>query len=536
MTTMLRASFLFLATPLLAQAGSIPGIDIKLYDVYGPTVYGRRGAAYPNGEMTMAISHAMCNAGTLNLPWVGWVSGSGSTMVDTYPKIAFLIARESGGRMVQASGKSFMKHSRVAYNLGSSQCNTCTSGAGGQFRVGCFDAYSTGFNGNQYNLGPTTEANPWEGSWNPQGSYFDRGDPAVSGAAATDSIQSLSVTGWDVHKNRINIREQELAVPGASFYGQAQVCIKTEPGTARANNFASRGLNITWGGSSWSSSAQAGPSVQGSVLNRWSGASVATASNGTDDGHFHVAVKVTGPVNGLYHYEYAIHNQDNHRGAASLRIPLCATARVFNVGFHDIDGDALNDWTMSRTSTELSFLATATNPLDWNCIYNVWFDSDAAPTAGTVTLDQARPGPGALSVNVASQIPSLLLNEYLGAGCGTPTPALWATGLPNSPNPGYGLRTMAAPGNAVLFAFATQTAAEPVGGCTIWIDSAMLLTTALVTADGSGLASFALPIPAGVTPIDLACQAFEWQIGGPILGEANARDGLRIRAAGTGCP
>jgi hypothetical protein len=537
MTIALRASFLFVAAPLFAQAGSVAGIDIRLYDVNGPSYYGRRGPAYPNGEIGMAVGHAMCNGGTVHLPWVGWVGGSSSgVMLDTYPKIAFLLARESGGRMVQASGKSFMKHSRVAYNLGSSVCGTCQSGPSQTFRVGCFDAYSTGFNGNQYNLGPTDEVNPWDGSWNPVGSYFDVGDPAVTGAAASDGVQSLVVSGWDNIKNRIVVREQELAVPGAVFYAQAQVVAKGEPIKVRGDNLASRGLNISWSGSAWSITQQTAATVQGSVLTRWSGASVATGANVGGDGHFHVGVKVTGPVNGLWHYEYAIHNQDNHRGGASIRIPMCESARVFNAGFHDIDGDPLNDWTMSRSANEVAFFATASNPLDWNCIYNVWFDSDAAPTNGTVTIDQARIGPGALTVDVASQVPSLLLNEYLGAGCGTPTPALWATGSPTSPNPAYGLRTIAAPGNLVLFAFATQTAAEPVGGCTIWVDSTMLLATPVVTADGAGLASFALPIPAGLTPIDLACQAFEWQAGGPILGEANARDGLRIRAAGTGCP
>jgi hypothetical protein len=536
-TKTLRLSLLLLGAPLLAQVGAVPGTDIRLYEVLSPTVYGRRGLAYPNGEIAMAIGHAMCNGGTVHLPWVGWVSGSGSVMLDTYPKIAFLIARESNGRMVQVSGKSFMKHSRVAFNLGSSVCGTCQSGPSQTFRVGCYDAYSTGFNGNQYNLGPTDEVNPWEGSWDPQGSYFDRGDPPVSGPAATDSIQSLTVTGWDQFKNRILVREQELAIPGAAFYGQAQVVAKGEPGNVRGDNLTSRGLNITWNGSSWSASLGTAGNVYGTVLNRWSGASVATNRNGMDDGHFHVGVRVTGPVNGLWHYEYAVHNQDNHRGGASLRIPICPTARVFNAGFRDIDDDALNQWTVSHSGGEVAFLATGTNALDWNCIYNFWFDSDAAPVAGTVAIDQARVGPGALTVSVSSQVPGSLLNEHLGAGCGTPTPALWATGSPTSPNPGYGLRTNAPAGAFVLFAFASSTANVPLGGgCSLYVDAATLLATPIVTADGAGLAAFALPIPPGLSPLDLACQAFELVASGPVYGLFNARDGLRIRAAGTGCP
>lgn len=533
----LRLSAFLLAAPALAQIGSIPGTDIRIFEVGSPTVYGRRGPAYPNGEMGMAIGHSMCNTGTTHLTWVGWVSGSGSVMVDTYPKIAFLIARESNGRMVQVSGKSHLKHSRVAFNFTGGPCGTCQSGPSQTFRIGCYDVYSTGFNGNQFNLGPTDEIDPWEGSWTPQGSYFDRGDPAVSGAAATDGIQSLTTSGWDAFKNRILVRESELAIPGAQFYGQAQVAAKGEPGTNRTNNFASRQLNITWGGSSWSASLVAGAALQGSVLQRWSGAQIDTVRNGNDDGHFVVGVKVTGPVNGLWHYEYAIHNQDNHRGGASVRIPVCPTARVVNAGFHDIDGDPLNDWSANQNIGEIAFLATANNPLNWNCIYNVWFDCDAAPVAGTLTIDQARVGPGALSMTVPTQVPGLLGNEYLGAGCGAPAPTLFANGAPTSPNPGYALTAQASPSGFVVFGFAGQAANVALGGgCTLFLDQAQLIATHVVQANGSGAATWPLPIPAALSPTDVACQAFELVAGGPILGILTASNGLRVRAAGTGCP
>ncbi|MFY9345845.1 MAG: hypothetical protein WAT39_25360 [Planctomycetota bacterium] len=526
------------SSSLLAQVGSIPGTDIRIFEIGSPTVYGRRGLPYPNGEMGMMIGHSMCNTGTTHLTWLGWVGGSSSgVMLDTYPKIAFLIARESGGRMVQVSNKGHLKHSRVAFNFSGGPCGTCQSGPSQTFRIGCYDVYSTGFNGNQGNLGPTDEINPWQGSWNPQGSYFDRGDPPVSGAAASDSIQSLSTAGWDVFKNRILVQEPELAVPGATFFGQAQVVAKGEPGTNRGNNFASRQLNITWNGTAWTSALVAGAALQGSVLQRWNGATINTASNGTDDGHFVVGVKVTGPVNGLWHYEYAVHNQDNHRGGAAIRIPVCPTANVVNTGFRDVDQNALNQWTVTRVGGELAFNAAASNPLDWNTIYNVWFDSDAAPVAGSMTIDQARVGPGALSLTVATQVPGLYGNELLGAGCGTPAPALFGNGTPSSPNPGYALQAQVAPSGFVVFGFAGLAANVPLGGgCTLFLDQAQSIATHLVQANGSGLATFALPIPAALSPTDVACQAFEVVAGGPVLGFLAVSNGLRLRAAGTGCP
>jgi hypothetical protein len=532
------ASLFLFATGVAAQTGSVPGTDIRIYDVGTPTVYGRRGLAYPNGEIAMAIGHSMCNSGTTNLPWLGWVSGGSSgVMLDTYPKIAFLIARESDGRMVQISNKANLKHSRVAFNFSTGPCAPCLTGPGQTFRVGCADIYSTGFNGNQFNLGPTDEINVWEGSWNPQGSYFDRGDPAVSGAAATDSIQSLTTGSFDAFKNRMLVREAELLIPGAQFYGQAQIVAKGEPGTNRANNPGTRGLTIVYGGGAWGSNITADPFVQGSVLNRWTGATVTQGRNGLDDGHFVVGVKVTGPVNGLWHYEYAVHNQDNHRGGAAFRLPVCATARVLNVGFRDLDTDPLNDWTSARTGGELAFAATANNPLDWNTIYNVWFDSDAAPVPGNLVIDEARIGPGALSVTVASTVPGLLGTEYLGAGCGAPAPTLAANGVPTSPNPTYALQAQLAPNGFVLFAFAAAPASLPLGsGCTLWLDQGQLLTTVVTQAGAGGLATWPLPIPPSLSPLDLATQAFELVAGGPVVGLLAPSNGLRIRAAGTGCP
>ena len=524
---------LLLAAPLCAQTGAVPGLDVRLYDTGAPAVFGRRGAAYPAGEVSMGIGHSHCNAGTVHIPWIGTVSG---VMVDTYPRIAYLLTRDSGGRFVQVSSKAHMKHSRTAFNFTNGPCGPCQTGPANTFRIGCYDVYGAGLNGAQGMLGPTDEVDPWLGTWNPIGSYFDRGDPAVGGAAATDGVYSLSTAGWDVFKNRLIVREAELAVPGAVFYGQAHCSVKNEPGNSRDNNMASRVMTFTWNGTSWVGAQTAVPAVLGSVLNRWSGAAISSARNGNDDGHFVVGVKVTGPVNGMWHYEYAVHNQDNRRGGASFRLPICPTARVANAGFRDIDGDALNNWTFNNSGSELAWLAPAGNSHDWNTIFNVWFDSDAAPTGGAMTIDQARIGAGALSVSVPTSVPGLLGTEYLGAGCGAPAPTLFANGVPSSPNPAYALQAQIA-GNAFgVLAFASATASAPLGGsCTQFVDGGALLTTVVLQANGAGLATWSLPVPPAMVATDIAAQLFELG-NGPILGFLAASNGVRIRAAGVGCP
>lgn len=414
------------AVPVLAQANAVPGIDVQIYDVSGPSYYGRQGAAYPNGEAAFMIGHSHCNSGTVNVPWV---ATSGGVMIDTYPKIAFLFARESGGRMVQISGQGHSKHSMVPYNFASGPCAPCTASGGGFFFVGCSDTYGAGTNASQYNLGPNSEIDPWLGSWNAQGSYFDRGDPAVIGPAATDSVRSLTssmVSAFGPVKNRIVVRENEL-LAGASYYSQAQLVIKGEPVANRGNNLCARPITITGNGSGWST-GPLGVSSFGSVLTLWQGATTDVGGNGNDDGCFLVAAKVTGPVAGVWHYEYAVHNLDNSRGGAVIRIPVDAAATVTNAGFRDIDGNALNDWTFARSATEITFAAAANNAIEWNTFYNCWFDCSVAPSYGFVDVDEARPGPGAPRVQIASEVPSgipVARKESVGGSCGSCTSVLY---------------------------------------------------------------------------------------------------------------
>ncbi|MFO1077153.1 MAG: hypothetical protein U1E73_05450 [Planctomycetota bacterium] len=411
-------SLALFAVPAIAQSNAVPGLDIGMFDVSDISYSGRRGV-YPNGEAGFMVGHSWCNGGTVNLPWVSEVNG---VMVDSYPRIAFLLARESGGRMVQVCGKTYCKHSPTAYNFTNGPCAPCQAGAGNFFYVGCSDTYGATYNEFQYALGPTDEIDPWLGTWNPQGSYFDHGDPAVTGAAAVDSIRSLTyaqIQNFDAVKNRIAVRDAEL-LSGATYYGQVQAVVQGEALAERDNNLMNREVSISGTGGNYAANVS-GASMSGSVLTRWQGATYALGGNGNDDGRFLVAVKVTGPVAGMYHYEYAVHNIDNNRGGASFRIPLAAGAVVQNPGFRDVDTDPLNDWTTSVTNNEIAFLATGTNAHDWNTIYNCWFDCSIAPGAGSMTIDEARVGPGALSVQVASHVPSGLsfaAQESIGSACG----------------------------------------------------------------------------------------------------------------------
>src|SRR5262249_34988059 len=274
-------------------------------------------------------------------------------------------------------------------------------------------------------------------------------------------------------------------------------------------------------GSSWAFGQPAGTVLSGTPLNQWTGAVLRSNTNGTTDGRVFIAAKVTPTGNGTWHYEYALHNRDNGRGIAGFHLPKCPTAQISGAGFRDIDKTTFDDWPINVASNEIAVLAAAGNALEWNTIYNVWFDSDAAPGGGAVTLDEARVGPGPLQFSVLDvPSPLRLANETLGAGCGAPAPGLPATGnpaLPTIPNASYGLRIDAHPSTVLLLFAATAAIVQPLGGgCFQYVDGATAITLGTLATDPSGQLAFALAVPndPGLEGVDLTFQAAETFAGG----------------------
>ena len=115
---------------------------------------------------------------------------------------------------------------------------------------------------------------------------------------------------------------------------------------------------------------------------------------------------------------------DNNRGGATFRLPIDAGAVASNYTFGDIDSNPLNDWLGARVGNEVVFTAPASNPLNWNTIYNFGFDANYAPANDVADIDEARIGPGALTVSVLTLGPSgapVALASNTGHGCGAIT-------------------------------------------------------------------------------------------------------------------
>jgi hypothetical protein len=461
-----------LASSLLAQSNVVPGLDGRLTVVDSLTYYGRRGAAHPNGQAGMAMLNTMCNPGAVTIPWF-------AAMQSNHPKFGFLIARVRNDRIEQISDWSYCKHAFTSTNF-SGACGSCINpGTGSVMGLNCSDTYGAGNNADRFWLGPPVEINAWLGTWNPVGSYFDIGDPAQAGyPAPADGVRSLnqSVFTGDEVENRVTVNEADLLTPDSQYFYGIQLIHEGEAVANRGDNLATRGFNPAWNGSGWSFNNNAVGQTWGSMLTRWAGAEVNEGRNGNDDGRFFVASKVTPLGGGLYHYEYAVHNVDNHRGGATLRVPIDATATASNFSFRDIDSDALNNWTAARVGNEIVFTAPANNPQNWNTIFNFGFDANFAPGSSVVQIDEARLGPGALFVTVGAKAPSgstFALANSVGIGCGNPVPCFSAfyelggfdmanSGWTMTPNAG-GYTVNALSGTWIAPAGATLTLGDDAG-------------------------------------------------------------------------
>ena len=520
---------------LAAQINSRgPGYDGRLHDIGSPRAWGRRGPAHPGGEVGISFQNDLCNPGSMALAWFA-ADGDPAGMDEDHPKFGFLVARVVDDRLVQISDWSFCKHAFVSTNS-PGPCGSCGSQPWAeQMFVGCSDIYSNANNASRPWLGPPSEINPWLGTWEATGSYFDLGDDGLS---PIDGVKGLMYAGTDPVKHRVTIQESDLGNSVTSdMWFQIHVIHEGEPVANRGDNLMSRELRMTYNTSlqAWSTSTT-GSATHGSILSRWNGATITEGQNGIDDGRFFVAVKVTGPsIDGMWHYEYAVHNVDNHRGGASFSLPLCSSARVENVGFRDIDKNALNDWTFSHANDVATWSAPAGNAHRWNQLFNFWFDCDVAPGSGNASIAQADLGPGALTVTVPTTVPSWLPAVTVPGGCGTPACTLVADGLPTAGNPNFRINVLSDPNTFVVLFFSLPGIdVEVVPGCHVLIDLNAYGTFGFNVTDASGTTFY--PTPVDPTWPDIQWQAVTLIPNPPLLGLFGLSNGLNVRYNSTGCP
>ena len=416
-----------------APEGFNPGPDIITGDLNDLVQYGSSG-----GQVGLGVSTTSCNAGNVPVDFF-------SLPNTDHPIIPHNLYRMSGGSgnddRFEQIGQSWVKHT-----FGADQFDVCfVCQPGGNFThlgVGCSDTYASFQNAAQGDLGSRALVNPFTG-------VFQSTANNHSGHSHSGTSHRILVEGSDLNTT-MN--------PGATYYVEVQyispheyVWCQAHPGECNMYNNASYHQFTVTGTTSFVFN-EVGPAVlMAAAVNAWTGATIHVIEPEPGvDGRAFIAYKVTGPVAGLYHYEYAIYNENLDRAIQSFSIPLGCAITLSNLGFHAPPNGPgfLNDgtqgglgfsnaaWTSNQTTgaltwnTELFAQNQNANAIRWGTLYNFRFDSDKAPLATNATIGFFKTGTpitvAILGPNACDVAPSPTPSATATPSA-TPTPGVTAT-------------------------------------------------------------------------------------------------------------
>lgn len=376
------------------ESGSVPGPDVVVGDLTGLAQFGTSGT-----QVGLAVGTDSCNYGTENLHWIASPSND-------HPVIPQNLYRMSGGatndERFEQIGQSSVKHAFLA--LAANLCSLgCNGVSGANLGSGCSDPYSASGNSGP-SLGSRAWINPFTGDY-----------PRADSATPPNSHTGHTHTGTS-HRvlTEINDLNTSLNV-GASYYAESQYVTPHEyvwchdnPGQCNIyNNVSYRRYNVVGTGSPFSFVAVGSTERAKAAINAWTGATLVNINpDPGNDGVGTVGYKVTNPSAGVWHYEYAIYNQNLDRAIRSFGLPVGVGVTISNVGFHappqhpgwaadGTDGDAgfsSAPWTQSEAggittwSSETFAQNRNANAVRWGTLYNIRFDSNRPPQTVNATL------------------------------------------------------------------------------------------------------------------------------------------------------
>jgi len=385
----------------------VPGPDVIVGDLTSMQQFGTTGS-----RVGIAVGTTSCNNGDVNLNWLAMPNTD-------HPVIPQNVYRMSGGatndERFEQIGQSWLKHAFAAVN--GNACGFGCGGGGSGLRPGCSDPYGASLNASQSGLGSRAWVNPFTGFY--PSTARDHTGHSDSSAAAT-------------HRALVEMNDLNMAMnPGATYYAEAQYVTPHEyawcqshPGQCNMyNNMSYRRFNVS-GTTSFSFSPVGNTVRMLPAISAWTGATINTIEPVPGiDGQAFIAYKVTNPSAGVWHYEYAINNQNLDRSIQSFSVPLGCGITVSNQGFHAPpnhpgianDGTAGSagfsnaPWTSNQTTSALSWSSEtlAQNPnanaIRWGTLYNFRFDSNRPPQATNATIGFYKTG---APITVAIQGPT----------------------------------------------------------------------------------------------------------------------------------
>src|SRR5215831_14370249 len=385
----------------------------------------------------LGIGTTSCNNGDQPLDWFQLSNTD-------HPVIPQNLYRMSGGTSntdrFEQIGQSWLKHAFEALedNVCAFGCNTTGCTTGTHLCPGCSDPYDASLNYSQTGLGSRAGVNPFTGAF-----------------ASTANNHSGHTHIGTSHRLTVAVSDLQASNnPGATYFAEGQYITPHEyawcqsnPGQCNMyNNVSYRQFAPTVNASPTPAVtfASVGSTVRTQpAIMAWTGATIKQVEPAPKvDGIGFVGYKVTNPSAGVWHYEYAVYNENLDRAIQSFSVPLIAGANLSNIGFHappqepawPNDGTQNNlgysstPWSVTQTSDSITWNSETfaqnqnANAIRWGTLYNFRFDADQPPEGINATVGYFKTGS---PTTVAIQAPA-------GVGTPSPTPTATATVTPTT--------------------------------------------------------------------------------------------------------
>jgi hypothetical protein len=421
--------------PLRGTAGGetptlVPGPDVIVGEMPNMAQFGNAGT-----QVGLAVATTSCNNGTEPLHWFALPQTD-------HPVIPQNFYRMSGGDSNDARfeqiGQSSCKHAFLALenNACGFGCDTSGCTTGSNLCPGCSDPYSASLNAGP-SLGSRAWINPFTGSY-PSNSNSHSGH-------LHDGVSHRVIVEADDLNTTLN--------QGATYFAETQYVTPHEyswcqahPGECNMYNNASyRQFSVSGGPTNFTFSAVGSTVRMRPAIVAWldTGATLSQLEpDPGNDGIWFMGYKVTNPTKGVWHYEYALYNQNLDRAIQSFSVPLPPGVNISNIGFHAPpqhpgwanDGTLNNQgyssapWSVTQAAdsiiwnTETFAQNQNANAIRWGTLYNFRFDADQPPQNANATVGYFKTGS---PTTVAIEGPS-------GTGSPTPTPTPTATATPTA--------------------------------------------------------------------------------------------------------
>jgi hypothetical protein len=413
------------APPLSQRAGPgaptlVPGPDIIVGDLPEILDLGSAGS-----QVGLGVATTSCNNGDYPVNFYALPNTD-------HPFFPQNLYRMSGGadnlQRFEQIGQSWIKHAFGASedDLCDLGCNTNNCTTFSQLCPGCADPYLADENGWYQLLGSRAWVNPFTGF------FVSNPDPSNHTGHAHDDVS---------HRIRVNVSDLNTTLnQGATYFVESQYLdpleytwCQTHPGQCNMYNNASYRHYLVNGTTNFTFSPLDQTVRMHPAITAWTGATVNQQEPDLgNDGIWFMGYKVTNPTPGVYHYEYALYNQNLDRSIQSFSVPVGTGASLSNIGFHappqepgwandNIPGGqgySSMPWNVTQDASSITWNTEtfaqnqAANAIRFGTLYNFRFDADQPPVTTDATVGFFKTGS---PVMVAIQAP-------MGGGTPSPTP------------------------------------------------------------------------------------------------------------------